>query len=377
MVASASPLLAGSVPISRTRLIGRETVRAAARSLLLDEAVPLLTLTGPGGVGKTRLALVIAGDVASSFADGATWVDLAPLTDPALVMASIASSLGITPRPSQPLPEELAWALRSQQVLLLLDNCEHVLVETADLVGFLLARCPALQVLATSRAPLHLQGEQVLPVEPFPLPATDGQSLEELAAHAAIRLFVERARAVRPAFALTETNVPVVADLCRRLDGLPLAIELAAARCTILSPEGLLAQMTDRLRLLRGGARDVPVRHQKLHATIGWSHALLTPKAQVLFRRLGVLPAGSHSRRRGPWRARRGPTRPAIREMTRSTSSWRCSSIRVLYASWSGPSCTRQSRAWPCWRAFMPLLRSDWSRVASRRQSAIVMQLTS
>jgi predicted ATPase/DNA-binding CsgD family transcriptional regulator len=294
MAASASALL----PISRTRLIGRVAERLTARTLLLTEAVPLLTLTGPGGVGKTRLALTIAADVADAFTDGIVWVDLAPLADAALVSTTLASVLGVTPGPNRPLREELARAVRSRQQLLLLDNCEHVLTETAELVGYLLARCPALQVLATSRAPLHLRGEQGLPVAPFPLPPIDGRllaslaSLASLAENDAVRLFVARARAVRPTFALTETNASKVATLCCRLDGLPLAIELAAARSLVLSPEAILAQMTGRLQLLSEGPRDLPARQRTLHNTIAWSHDLLTSEDQIVFSRLSVFSGG-------------------------------------------------------------------------------------
>ena len=292
VVASAASPLLGSLPIPRTRLIGRQSERATARTLLLDEAVPLLTLTGPGGVGKTRLALTVAQDVADQFADGVAWVDLASLRDADLVPVAVAGALGIVPGPNRPVLGDLAHHLRPQQTLLVLDNCEHLLAAIAALVATLLASCPALQILAASRAPLHVHGEQVLPIEPLPLPASTGSRRETVAENDAVRLFVERARAVRPSFALTAANAETIAALCRALDGLPLAIELAAARITILSPEALLAQMTDRLSLLSDGPRDAPIRQQTIAATIGWSYDLLSDEAQALFRRLAVFAGG-------------------------------------------------------------------------------------
>src|SRR5215217_2524825 len=283
--------LVGSLPIRRTRLIGRESEINSARRFLLEDAVPLLTLTGSGGTGKTRLALAIAGDVAAHFADGVEWVDLAPLADPALVPAAVAATLGVRPSSDDPIEDALIYALHPRQTLLLFDNCEHLLDATADLVGSLLAHCPALQVLATSRAPLHLQAEQHLPVDPLPLPE-DGASHSAVVQNEAVQLFCERTRAVQPTFALTEANAATVAALCRQLDGLPLAIELAAARSTILSPEALLAQMSDRLRLLTHGARDVPARQRTIAATIAWSYDLLEADAQAFFRRLAVFVGG-------------------------------------------------------------------------------------
>jgi non-specific serine/threonine protein kinase len=291
VVASASSLLSGSIPIPRTRLIGREVEREAARKLLLDEALPLLTMTGPGGVGKTRLALAITDDVAAHFVDGVVWVDLAPLADPALVPAGVAAALGLRPASDTPIGDVLIHALHPRQTLLLLDNCEHLVDAAADLLGSLLARCPALQVLATSRAPLHLHVEQLLPVDPLPLPE-DEVLLSIVEQNEAVQLFSERTRAVRPAFALTEANAATVAAICRQLDGLPLAIELAAARSTVLSPEALLAQMSDRLQLLTHGARDLPARQRTIAATIAWSYDLLDADAQALFRRLAVFAGG-------------------------------------------------------------------------------------
>jgi non-specific serine/threonine protein kinase len=292
VIASAASPLLESLPIPRTRLIGRQSERATARALLLDEAVPLLTLTGPGGVGKTRLALTVARDVADRFADGVVWVDLAPLRDADLVPVTVAGALGIVPAPDRPVLGDLTHHLRPQQTLLVLDNCEHLLAGIAALVAPLLASCPALQFLAASRAPLHVHGEQVLPIEPLPLPAATGSRRESVAENDAVRLFVERARAVRPSFALTAANTGTIAALCRALDGLPLAIELAAARITILSPEALLAQMTDRLSLLSDGPRDAPIRQQTIAATIGWSYDLLSDETRALFRRLAVFAGG-------------------------------------------------------------------------------------
>jgi predicted ATPase len=281
-----------SLPRPRTRLLGREMERATMRAALLYEGVALLTLIGPGGVGKTRLALAIALDVAQDFADGVVWVDLAPLTNSTRVPAAVLGALDVTVESSKPATEELIHLLRRRQTLLLLDNCEHVVAAVAELAARLLDACPALQILATSRASLHVRGERTLVVEPLPLPLSTTESPENLMRNASVALFVERARAVRPAFVLTETNAPSVAALCQRLEGLPLAIELAAARSRILSPEALLAQMTDRLRLLSGGPRDLPVRQQAIEATIGWSYALLDPDTRRLFRRLAVFSGG-------------------------------------------------------------------------------------
>jgi predicted ATPase/DNA-binding CsgD family transcriptional regulator len=292
MADSLSLVRSASYPRPPTRLVGRQAEVAAARQALLAENVPLLSVTGPGGVGKTRVALAIADEVADAFADGVVWVDLAPLVDPAFVSAATARALGIVVMSRQSIRDALIRHLRARQLLLLLDNCEHLIDTTAELAAALLTACPALQILATSRAPLRIRQEQRFPLDPLPLPPAGPLPLARLRDNEAVALFVERARALRPTFVLTETNAPSVADLCRRLDGLPLAIELAAARTNGLSPAALLAQMSDRLRLLRGGPLDLPPRQQTIEATIAWSYALLDPPAQALFRRLAVFAGG-------------------------------------------------------------------------------------
>ena len=277
---------------SPTPLIGREQELRAACQQLLSDQTRLLTLTGPGGSGKTRLALAVAEHLLAAFADGVWLVDLTPLRDPTLVVPAIARIVGLHATGRQPLLQALIERLHDQEILLLLDNCEHVL-DAAPQIAELLSACRRLKVLAASREPLGLRWEHELPVPPLLVPdlrqAADAVALSTVPS---VQLFVERARAVDSSFALTDENARAVAELCARLDGLPLALELAAARTKVLPVDAILGRLEHGYALLTSEARDRPVRHRTLHQAIGWSYDLLDEDERALFRRLSIFVGG-------------------------------------------------------------------------------------
>ena len=275
-----------NLPVQPTPLIGRERELETVSKLLGRDDVRLLTLTGPGGAGKTRLALQAAAELVEEFPQGVYLVTLEPVADPTLLLPTIGQTIGA--RETAALSDFLA----TRRTLLVLDNLEHLL-EATPALSTLLAAAPRLKLLATSRTPLHLSGEHELHVPPLELPdPANLPDAEALSQYEAVELFVERARAVKADFAITNANAPAVAEICVRLDGLPLAIELAAARAKLLSPQALLARLEQRFDLLTGGPRDQPERRQTLRATIDWSYGLLGPDEQTLFTRLAVFAGG-------------------------------------------------------------------------------------
>jgi predicted ATPase/DNA-binding CsgD family transcriptional regulator len=297
MSSASPPARSTNLPTPLTSLVGRERELATLCDLLRRDYVRLLTLTGPGGVGKTRLALRLAENAAGDFPDGTWFVPLASIRDPALVPSAIAQALDVRETGHRSLLERIAHFLQGKDGLLILDNFEHV-VASAPIVTELLSRCPSLTCVVTSRALLRVSGEHAFPVPPLPLPpAAHATTAERASMSPAVRLFVSRAQAARPDFSLTDANAAEVEAICRRLDGLPLAIELAAARARHFTPTELAGRLVAReggsaLHVLAGGLRDAPDRQQTLRYAIAWSYDLLDPQEQVLFRRLAVFVGG-------------------------------------------------------------------------------------
>jgi predicted ATPase/class 3 adenylate cyclase/DNA-binding CsgD family transcriptional regulator len=276
-----------NLPVQLTPLIGRSTEIAEVRRILEEER--LATLVGSAGVGKTRLALAVAAEDLEHFPGGVWWVELAPLADSTAVGRAVLAALGVRDVPDVPVPRQVATALGLEPSLVVLDNCEHVIGSSADLVAGLLAVCPSTTVLATSREPLGVPGEITWRVPSLRCPTLDRPvHLAALSQYEAVALFVERAHRARPSFVVTDANAPAIAEICHRLDGIPLAIELAAARCRQMSAERIAGELDDRFRLLTGGARTVMPRQQTLAASIDWSHDRLDERERIAFRRLAV-----------------------------------------------------------------------------------------
>ena len=273
-----------NIPVQTTPFIGRDKEIKKTSEFLQREDIRLLTLTGPGGTGKTRLAIQLGTILTDHFKDGIYFIDLAPVQEPESLFATIARTIGLKETSDQPLINELGRQLKTKELLFLLDNFEQ-LTTAAPQIKELISKCSQLKLLITSREALHIRGEQVFPVSPLTLPGADvkTKSIDQLIQFESVQLFMERASAVKPDFEITNENATAVANICSRLDGLPLAIELAAARITLFSPQGLLKRLDSRLKLLRGGARDLPVRQQTLEDTIDWSYKLLDTDEQLLF----------------------------------------------------------------------------------------------
>ena len=281
-----------NLPLQPTPLIGREKELAEVCERLSRPEVRLLTLTGAGGTGKTRLGLQVAAELTEEFEEGVFFVSLAAISDPQLVVPAKAGMLGVKEAGGQPLLQSLEYYLDEKYILLIVDNFEQVL-EAAPVVTEMLSGAPNLKVLVTSRIPLRLYGEHEYAVPPLALPDPQRPpSVETLTHYEAVRLFVERAQAAKADFSVTNDNVPAVAEICYRLDGLPLAIELAAARIKVLSPQKMLERLGNRLKLLTGGAQDLPARQRTLRSTIEWSYGLLEEDEKELFARLSVFAGG-------------------------------------------------------------------------------------
>jgi predicted ATPase len=280
------------LPVPPTTIIGRDAEILEVKSLLRDKSVRLITLTGPGGTGKTRLSLQVGIELTSSFAEGVAFVPLAAVRDSNLVPSSMAQTLGVKEAAGIPVIDKLKDHLRNRETLLILDNFEQI-VAAAPIVAELLSTCPQIKILVTSRESLHLRGEREFAVLPLALPdAKLKVSVDDLLDYSSVALFVDRAQAARSDFSLTIENGQSIAEICARLDGLPLAIELAAARIKLLSPQAMLARLENRLNLLRSGQRDLPARQQTMRDAIEWSYDLLEENEKTLFRHLSIFVGG-------------------------------------------------------------------------------------
>ncbi len=288
-ISSGRPL--HNLPAAPTNFIGRTAELADLSDLLQRADVRLVTLTGPGGTGKTRLSLEAGRDALGHFSHGVYFIDLAPIRDPALIVTTTAHTIGIREGGGRPLLENLTDFLTNKRMLLIFDNFEQI-IDAAPALAEILSASAGVKALVTSRIALQLRGEHEYLVSPLRTPRDVRQALAEMLEYEAVALFRQQASSVQPDFDLTEANSAAVVEICQRLDGLPLAIEIAAARIKMLTPEALLKRLDQRLKLLVGGARDLPDRQQTLRRTIDWSYELLKTQEQILFARLGIFSGG-------------------------------------------------------------------------------------